>query len=73
VVQHGHAVGSEPDVALKARRAELQRELERLDRVLGRVRTRAAMGETDGRAADRLDAKTLRGRAAVLAGRPARA
>ena len=51
MVEHGDAVGRDPDVGLEARRAELERQLERLERVLRRVRARPAVREADrGRA-----------------------
>ena len=47
VIEHRDAVSGQPDVALEAGRAQPEREVERLDRVLGRVGTSAAVGERD--------------------------
>ena len=47
VIEHRHPVGGQPDVALEAGRAEAKCQLERLDRVLRRVRTSATVGERD--------------------------
>ena len=47
VIEHRHPVGGQPDVALEAGRAEAKCQLERLDRVLRRVRASAAVGERD--------------------------
>jgi signal peptidase I len=49
VVEHGHAVRGQPHVALEPGRPEPQCQLERLDRVLRRVRPRPAMPEGDRR------------------------
>ena len=47
MIEHRHTIGGQPDVALEPGRPEAQRELERLDRVLRCMGTRAPMGESD--------------------------
>ena len=49
MIEHGDAVGGEPDVALLAGRAEPQCQLERFDGVLGGVGSGATMGKGDRR------------------------
>ncbi len=49
VIEHGHAVGGQPDVALEPGGPELQGDPERLDRVLRRPVAGASMGEADRR------------------------
>ena len=49
VVEHGHTVGGEPDVALQAGGAEPQGQLEGLEGVLPGVAAGASMGEADRR------------------------
>ena len=48
VMQHGHAVRGHPHIGLDAGGTHRQRQPERPQRVLGRMRTRAAMGEPEG-------------------------
>ncbi len=47
VIEHCDAVGGEPDIALEPGRSEAQRQLERLQGVLGSVSAGAPMGERD--------------------------
>lgn len=49
VIEHGLAVGGDPDVALESGGAESEGEEERLDGVLGGVSARTTVGERDGR------------------------
>ena len=48
VVEHRHAVGGDPDVALEARGAQLQGQFEPRQRVLRGMGPGAAMAERDG-------------------------
>ena len=49
VIEHGHAVGGEPDVALQPGRTEFECQLEGLERVLRSMRAGASMSERDRR------------------------